>query len=226
MKFALILNILVLTISCQKKVNANFNNTKCFNLQDKKNKYVEFKPIEEKVILSTIYPNLEFEEIKHPTSFDFNYFGYTYPFPEVKNFLSPNEFQYLRKFNYQNNDFYLAQNEFGYWLIEYINKLEKPYFLGIATDKYIHIKNSEKFPLITNGKLQVECTFIRQVEQEIQLLSGPKYESVKDNLLLKIDLETIKKDSDNDGFNDLFENYIGLNPNSKDSDGDGSKKLI
>ncbi|MEC5156227.1 hypothetical protein [Chryseobacterium sp. MP_3.2] len=221
MKFVLYLTPLFLIFSCEKKPDADFGNDKCFNFKEEKNTYTDFKAVDQKVILEVKYPNLEFEEIKNPTAFDPNYSGYTYSFPDVKNLLSPNEFQYLRKFNYQNIDYYLAQNDFGYWLIEYINKVERPYFLGIATDKYIHVKNSEKFPLIINGKLQVECAFIRQVEQEIQLLSGPKYEAVKDNLLLKINLETIKNDSDNDGYNDLFENYISLNPNSKDSDGDG-----
>lgn len=221
MKFVLFLSILLSIFSCQKRPNANIENDKCFNLKKERNAYADFKPVDKKLILDIKYPNLEFEEIKNPTAFDPNYSGYTYSFSDVKDFISPNEFQYLRKFNYQNTEYYLAQNDFGYWLIEYINKIEKPYFLGIATDKYIHIKNSEKFPLISDGKLQVECAFIRLYEQEIQLLSGPKYEAIKDNLLLKINLETIKKDSDHDGFNDLFENYIGLNPNSKDSDKDG-----
>lgn len=221
MKFPLIFAILLLITSCSEKANADFNNEKCFDLKEEKKIYPDFKPVDKKVILEVNYPNLQFEEIKNPTKFNSDYIGYTYSFPDVKELLSPNDFQYLRKFKYQNIDYYLAQNDFGYWLIEYINKVEKPYFLGIATDKYIRIKNSEKFPLIANGKLQVECAFIRLNEQEIQLFSGAEYEAVKDNLLLKINLQTIKKDNDNDGFNDLFENYIGLNPNSKDSDDDG-----
>ncbi|MBW8361248.1 MAG: hypothetical protein K0M56_03570 [Kaistella sp.] len=203
MKFVILLFVTLLIFSCQKKLNANFDNEKCFNLKEEKNNYTEFKPVDQKIILHKEYPNLVFEEIKNATAFDTNYSGYTPSFSDVEQLLSPNDFQYLRKYNYQNTDYYLAQNDFGYWLIEYVSKIETPYFLGVATDKYIHIKNSEKFPLISLGKFQVECAFIRLYEQEIQLFSGPKYEAVKDNLLVKINLQTIKKDSDQDGFNDF-----------------------
>ncbi len=213
--------LIILNISCNQEPKVNYDNENCFEQKSADNKFQEFKPIEKSIILNAKYPNLEITEIKNPTKFDQNYFGHTYSFKDVRNYISPNNFEYLRKFNYTNEDYFLAKNQFGYWLIEYIDKQEKPYFIGIAYDKYIHIKNSDKFPLIENGKILLEAAFIRKTDTEVILLSPPKYEAIKDNLLIKIDLEKVKKDSDNDGFNDIFEEYIGLNPNSKDSDNDG-----
>ena len=213
--------LIILNISCNQEPKVNYDNENCFEQKSADNKFHEFKPIEKSIILKAKYPNLEITEIKNPTKFDQNYFGHTYSFKDVRNYDSPNDFECLRKFKYQNQDYFLAKNQFGYWLIELLNKKEKPYFIGIAYDKYIHIKNSDKFPLIENGKIILEAAFIRQTDTEVILLSPPKYETIKDNLLIKIDLEKVKKDSDNDGFNDIFEEYIGLNPNSKDSDNDG-----
>ena len=44
---------------------------------------------------------------------------------------------------------------------------------------------------------------------------------IKDDVEFSIPLAEIKKDSDQDGYNDLFEQFIGLNPTQKDSDDDG-----
>lgn len=212
---------LIFIISCNQEPNVDYGNANCFQQKDEKNQFKDFKPVEESIILNAKYPNLEISEIKNPTKFDENYYGLTYSFKDVRNYISPNNFEYLRKFNYQNQDYFLAKDQFGYWLIEYLNTEEKPYFLGIAYDKYIHIKNSDKFPLIENGKIILEAAFIRQIEAETILISPPKYEALKDNILIKLDLEKVKKDSDQDSFNDIFEEYVGLNPNSKDSDNDG-----
>lgn len=47
------------------------------------------------------------------------------------------------------------------------------------------------------------------------------YFAVEDSKLFKIKLEDLVKDSDNNGYNDIFENCFDLNPNNKDSDNDG-----
>ncbi len=39
--------------------------------------------------------------------------------------------------------------------------------------------------------------------------------------MFTIPLEDLTRDSDHDGYNDIFEQSFGLNPESKDTDGDG-----
>lgn len=43
---------------------------------------------------------------------------------------------------------------------------------------------------------------------------------MQDGKLFKIKLVDLERDSDNDGYNDIFEKSFGLNPNNSDSDGD------
>ena len=47
------------------------------------------------------------------------------------------------------------------------------------------------------------------------------YELVKDGLLLTIDMETLRKDSDGDGLTDIEEARFVTDPFNSDTDGDG-----
>lgn len=48
------------------------------------------------------------------------------------------------------------------------------------------------------------------------------YSAIEDGKLFKISLKDLFKDSDKDGYNDIFEKSFGLNKNNKDTDGDGA----
>ncbi|MGO4709992.1 hypothetical protein AB4Y90_12925, partial [Chryseobacterium sp. 2TAF14] len=47
------------------------------------------------------------------------------------------------------------------------------------------------------------------------------YSAIEVGKLFKINLKDLMKDSDRDGYNDIFEKSFGLNPDNEDSDGDG-----
>lgn len=47
------------------------------------------------------------------------------------------------------------------------------------------------------------------------------YSVIEDGKLFRIKLSDLEKDSDNDGYNDIFEESFGLNPQNKDTDSDG-----
>lgn len=181
-------------------------------------------------ILNQKYPNfIKFQEIKNYTPFNNSYIG-SYWLESVKDIPEElesfsNIFNYLKFEKVQDKIYALGINSLGFWLIINENKKTKPYFIGIAQDKFIHIKISSIYRLIKDDKLQLECSIIKQTSLGSRPMISeedfPKYKALKENLLLSIDINIIKQDSDGDGYNDIFENYIGLNPKSKDSDNDG-----
>ncbi|KMQ70680.1 hypothetical protein [Chryseobacterium koreense] len=126
------------------------------------------------------------------------------------------EFRYLSV----NENFALAKNKYGLWIVENQGIDFKPYFLGFTPNFFLQdfYGKDQKFlmgqQVVFNGTLVNE-----QRLSEVPML--PKYEVIEDGLQFSIHLEDLRKDSDHDGFNDLFENFIGLNPNSADTDGDG-----
>ena len=126
------------------------------------------------------------------------------------------EFDYL---SIQEN-YALAKNKYGLWIIEKNNDDFKPYFLGLTQNIYLPDFYGKDQKFLDNNQFLMNGTVV-----DIQRLSRipmlPKYEVIKDGVQFAINLDEIKKDSDKDGFNDLFEKFIGLNPNSGDTDGDG-----
>ncbi|MCD9855901.1 hypothetical protein LUD75_14340 [Epilithonimonas sp. JDS] len=171
---------------------------------------------------------IKFKEIKDHSLFNNSYAGFyndqylrEVPF-QLRKY---NNYNYLKIETAANNIYGLAISPIGFWLMIHENNKTIPYFIGIAQDQFIHIKIPSKVPMIKNDKLQLECSIIMQTRLGSRpVISNedlPAYKVLKDNLLLSIDLDLIKKDSDGDGYNDLFEKYIGLNPKSKDSDNDG-----
>ncbi len=181
-------------------------------------------PLSKDSILDLRYDkHLQINIISKPTKFDKNYHGYYKEevFPDFPNEMMGQDFNYLQFQKVGKITYALAKNSFGFWLIEQNNNSEKPYFLGIAKNQFLHIKLSKKYPLIKKGVVQLEGSIIRKIYPESLPDGAAVYEALKDNLLIKIDLREVKNDSDNDGYNDLFEQFVGLNPNSKDSDEDG-----
>lgn len=126
------------------------------------------------------------------------------------------EFKYLSV----NDNFALAKNKYGLWLIEKSGTDFKPYFLGVTQNFYLNNFYGKDQAFLKNNQI-VFTGAVVNVQRLSRIPMLPKYEVIKDGLKFSIDINSIKKDSDNDGYNDLFEEFIGLNPNSKDTDGDG-----
>ena len=128
----------------------------------------------------------------------------------------------LPEFNYLSiqDNYALAKNKYGLWIVEKNNADFKPYFLGLTQNVYLSGFYGKDQKFIENNQFVMTGTLV-----DIQRLSRvpmlPKYEIIKDGVQFTVNLDDLKKDSDTDGFNDLFEKFIGLNPDSADTDGDG-----
>lgn len=117
----------------------------------------------------------------------------------------------------------IAENQFGTWLLEVSKNNSQAYFLGLSDYTFISEKQNDQF--VINNKLILNGSFIR-VKEVWGLPYSPQMEAVKDFLTFEINLVDIKKDFDQDGFNDIFEKAIGLNPNNFDTDLDGISDFI
>ena len=230
--------LLLAVISCTKEKETSQDSTQktedpCFIL----NQGVNFDKTKTSVALPTpedILKNIP-AHIKMSDLSDFEKFSYdrkqteSLRTLETKYFASPQyqqkfaewisalpEFHYLSK----QENYALAKNKYGLWLIEKTDSDFKPFFLGLTQNIYLQdfYRKDQKF--LENDQFVMNGTLV-DVQRLSRVPMLPKYEVIKDGVRFSINLNDIKKDSDKDGFNDLFENFIGLNPNSADSDGDG-----
>ena len=131
------------------------------------------------------------------------------------------EFKYLSV----QDQYALAKNKYGLWLVEKNKGDFKPYFLGLTQNVYLTEFYGKDQKFLDNNQFSMKGTLV-----DIQRLSRipmlPKYDVIKEGVQFTINLEDIKKDSDQDGFNDLFEKFIGLNSEAADTDGDGIADFI
>lgn len=117
-----------------------------------------------------------------------------------------------------NHIYGIGENQFGYWFLEVKNNIPNAYYLGLS--KFTHLNNQQQENFVSGNKIRVYGSFIR-ISESWGYPFDPPIEAVKDQLVFEINLDEVKKDSDKDRFNDLFENLILLNPNSADTDHDG-----
>ncbi|QQQ28452.1 hypothetical protein [Chryseobacterium indoltheticum] len=118
-----------------------------------------------------------------------------------------------------NMKYALGRNGLGYWLLEIKNDKPSAYFLGLSFSHY-QFNKLQHNPIVKDGYFQLEGSFVKIVK--VPGLPGyDDYSAIEDGKLFKIKLEDLVKDSDHDGYNDIFEKSFGLNPNNKDTDGDG-----
>lgn len=129
-------------------------------------------------------------------------------------------FHYIQIQHHKQKSFALAENSFGYWLLEIKNNRPKAYYIGFS--KYTHLNYNQKQPFIKDNTLSVAGSFVKASKYP----RGSDHETVKDFLTFEIKLDDIRRDSDQDGYNDLFENLIYLNPYSKDTDQDGISDFL
>lgn len=129
-----------------------------------------------------------------------------------------NHFEYTIRQKVNGVDYALGRNNLGFWLLEICNNQPKAFFLGLSFSHY-YINKVQELPIIKDGFLQFEGSLVKIVK--VAGLPGyDDYSAMEDGKLFKIKLADLKKDTDNDGYNDIFENCFGLNSNDADSDGD------
>ncbi|MDR6923766.1 hypothetical protein [Chryseobacterium sp. 2987] len=113
----------------------------------------------------------------------------------------------------------LARNNLGYWLLKIENNKPSAYFLGLSFSHYYFNKIQEQ-PIIQEEYLQIEGSLVKIIK--VPGLPGyDDYSAQEDGKLFKIKLKDLMKDTDKDGYNDIFEKSLGLNSDNKDTDGDG-----
>ncbi|AZA83991.1 hypothetical protein C1637_15980 [Chryseobacterium lactis] len=139
-------------------------------------------------------------------------------FKEFKSKFS-DQFVFYAKEQVGNVQYGLGKNNLGYWLLKIENNKADAYFLGLSFSHY-YINKIQENPFIENGFLQLQGSLVKIIK--VAGLPGyDDYSAMEDGKLFKIKINDLTKDSDNDGYNDIFENSFGLNPNNKDTDGDG-----
>ncbi|MCD9854730.1 hypothetical protein LUD75_08425 [Epilithonimonas sp. JDS] len=129
------------------------------------------------------------------------------------------QFAFSSKQFLDGKEYALAKNELGFWLVKIENDKPYAYFLGLSFSHY-YINEVQTDPIVKNGKLQLLGSLV-QIIKVPGLPGYDDYSAIDDGRLFSIKLSDLEKDSDNDGYNDIFEESFGLNPDSEDSDSDG-----
>lgn len=225
----MLLLFILFFVSCSKNPEEN-----CFIEKEDKTIYEEEKPFTAQQILENKPDYLEVISLKNYRSFrqdsiERNYFQ-NEELEEIKWKKKKEEYKdFKEKFDDQfscsnkqlvgNTQYCLGGNNLGYWLLKIENNKTNAYFLGLSFSHY-YFNKIQKKPIINNGFLELEGSLVKIVK--VAGLPGyDDYSAIADGKLFKIKLEDLMKDSDDDGYNDIFENNFGLNPDRKDSDGDG-----
>ncbi len=113
----------------------------------------------------------------------------------------------------------IGRNALGFWLLKIENDKSLAYFLGLSFSNY-YLNDIQQKPIINGGFLELEGSLVKIVK--VPGLPGyDDYSAISDGKLFRLNLKDITKDSDHDGYNDIFEKSFGLNPENNDTDGDG-----
>ncbi|WP_379969664.1 hypothetical protein [Epilithonimonas sp. UC225_85] len=229
--------LFLIFISCEKSVEED-----CFKDKDEKifNGYVEVKPYTVKEILKHKPEYLTISDLKKFRSFKedsianhtFNVLddkksklklaNYNEEYQDFdKAFLG--QFGYYFRQNVNGINYAFGKNGLGFWLLKIENNRAKAYFLGLSFSHY-YINEIQTDPIIKNGELQLQGSLV-QIIKVPGLPGYDDYSAIADGKLFKIKLSDLEKDSDNDGYNDIFEESFGLDPKNKDTDSDGVDDL-
>jgi len=116
----------------------------------------------------------------------------------------------------------------GYWVALSENNGESwnNYYTGLTEGSFYYFKPKSTIPLfVSDSILQIESSLIRQVKPISTPLDISNYETeyelIQDGLIISINLNLLKLDSDNDGLTDIVEKKFMTNPLNADTDGDG-----
>ena len=96
------------------------------------------------------------------------------------------------------------------------------YYTGLGDSRPYYIKYQPMVPLIKNDSIiEIEVAEVKQISQEVLPSHPAEFGLTKDNLLLQININRLKTDSDQDGLTDIEEDKLLTNPFSNDTDKDG-----
>lgn len=229
--------ILLLGCSQEKKEQKDKGSPEqhCFELKeginndDRMKKYV---PPTNEQILKALPTHIHQQQLKNFTPFHYDKATVQKLAAEEKAYFASNAYQQkysewiaaLPEFNYVsvNDNYALAKNRYGFWVVEKTEQSYKPYFLGFTQSFYLNEEYAKDQKFYRDGQF-VFTGAVVHTERLSSVPVLPQYELLKDGVQFSVSLADLKKDSDGDGFNDVFEEFIGLNPKSADTDNDGIK---
>ncbi|ASK29614.1 hypothetical protein CEY12_05625 [Chryseobacterium sp. T16E-39] len=223
--------VFIFFFSCSKTVE-----DRCFIEGDKTGEYIEKKPYTVKQILKEKPKYLTIINLKKYRSFkqdsiDSSLFNsisreeferrFKAKEREFENFTKKisEQFSYFSKQEIGRIQYALAKNNMGYWLLKIENNQPSAYFLGLSFSHY-YFNKTQKEPIVKDGFFQAEGSLVKIVKMD-GLPGYDDYTPIEEGKLFKINLNDLTKDSDHDGYNDIFEESFGLNPTNRDTDGDG-----
>gem|GEM_PF-4672463 len=121
----------------------------------------------------------------------------------------------------------LSRGQSGYQLGIFSNGRWQYYSTGLVENFYYYIKPLSTIPFLVNDStFQAEAALVRMTEPEAMPVLPPKYELIKDGVILTFHLNELKIDTDQDGLTDVKERRLGTNPHRRDTDGDGIWSLL
>ena len=129
------------------------------------------------------------------------------------------QFWYISQQKVGNVVYGLGRNKLGYWLLKIENGQPSAYFLGLSFSHY-YANEIQEQPIIQGEYFQMEGSLVKIVKME-GLPGYDDYSAIADGKSFRIKLTDLMRDTDKDGYNDIFEKSFGLNPDNKDTDGDG-----
>ncbi|SDI85629.1 hypothetical protein [Chryseobacterium jejuense] len=113
----------------------------------------------------------------------------------------------------------LGANRLGYWLLKIENNKSFAYFLGLSPNQY-YCNKAQQNPIVQGDYLQIQGSVVKPLESFTRG-EFKDYAVLGEGKLFKIKLKDLMQDSDQDGYNDIFENSLGLNSHHADTDNDG-----
>jgi len=95
------------------------------------------------------------------------------------------------------------------------------YYTGLTSGSFLEFKEKSTIPLfISDSIIQIEAALVRTIDI-VPFIGCPAYELLQDGLIVSINLNMLKIDSDNDGLTDIVERKLMTDPFNPDTDGDG-----
>ena len=211
----------------------------------KNRKFKEFESLSEEIVSNYYDDFFKFVEVDDYTPYNDTLYFTPYQdsvfhsptffedYPKIDYYASINKHSILKQEKKGNKEAFIYQSaefenmffgENGIWVAYSGDNGEtwSYYYTGIVQKQPLFVKWYSSCPLINEkGDLQIEACLLRQGSNFIHPGPGPSYQLVKDGLLLTLDLETLRKDSDGDGLTDIVEAKFRADPTKADTDGDG-----
>jgi len=110
----------------------------------------------------------------------------------------------------------------GYWIsLKNEGKWTK-YYTGLSEFNPLYLKwDSKIVSQDEKHKIKIESSLMRMTQPMQLPIADPEFEIIKDGLVTEFLIDSLIKDSDNDGLTDIVERKMMLNPYLSDSDADG-----